>query len=190
METIQDITAFCQERPDTLHPGLTWYTTYFLFQAVLVLNIHYLQKPSSEDVSLLAVDADLYQLSVSRAHNCLASLSKTSKPATRCLEVLERIKDNCQSRGPLPLSSSVTENMPHLNPPTSTSFPAAAPFAADPALQIFFENTSLEADPFEGIEGFPGTQEIELFDYLPPSTYATSDTQGCSMPFDPVRGPT
>ncbi|KAE8356860.1 fungal-specific transcription factor domain-containing protein [Aspergillus coremiiformis] len=166
METIQDITAFCAEHPDALHPGLSWYATYFLFQAVLVLSVFRLHKPTVD------INDELWLASVSRAHDCLASLSKTSPPATRCLEVLERLHDHWQARpSPLPLSPLMTGALPGVTSSPTSTFPDVPPsaVAADPALQIFFEHTSFQMDPFEGLEGFPSTQELDFFDYLPPT---------------------
>lgn len=172
IETIQEIATFCQKRTDYLHPSLTWYATYFLFQAVLVLNIYSLQPDTSglTDMGPATADQELSLLAVSRTQECLVTLSKTSKPATRCLEVLERIKRTSQqepSREPTGPTSAL-DRLPDFN--TATIDPDAQPAAtsaADPALQIFFQNTSLETDPFEGIGGFPSTQELEIFDYFP-----------------------
>ncbi|KAE8372500.1 fungal-specific transcription factor domain-containing protein [Aspergillus bertholletiae] len=194
METIQSITSFCRESPDALHPGLSWYATYFLFQAALVLNIFRLQEHPVEVPDIGTVTEDLWLLSVTRAHDCLKSLSQVSKPASRCLEVLERIKHHCQSRhepSSLPVSTSATGVLPNFTSMAENTLPDVQPaaFAADPALQIFLENTSLEADPFEGIEGFPGTQELELFDYLPLSTYALGDHEGSSVLFNSATNP-
>ncbi|KAB8259419.1 fungal-specific transcription factor domain-containing protein [Aspergillus pseudonomiae] len=185
METIQSISAFCNESPDALHPGLTWYATYFLFQAALVLNIFRLQEPSVQAPHIGRTTEELWLLSVTRAHDCLGSLSQSSKPASRCLEVLERIKHYCQSRQPssLPVTTSATGALPNITSITGNTLPDLQPatFAADPALQIFLENTSLETDPFEGIEGFPGTQELELFDYLPLSGYELGEGEGSML---------
>lgn len=41
-----------------------------------------------------------------------------------------------------------------------------APLAVDPTLQVFFEDTSWENDLFEGLNGFPSTDEVDLFDYV------------------------
>ncbi|KNG90644.1 hypothetical protein ANOM_001311 [Aspergillus nomiae NRRL 13137] len=185
METIQSISAFCNESPDALHPGLTWYATYFLFQAALVLNIVRLQEPSVQAPDIGRTTEELWLLSLTRAHDCLGSLSQSSKPASRCLEVLERIKQRCQSRqlSSLPVSTSTRGAPPNFTSITRNTLPDLQPatFAADPALQIFLENTSLEADPFEGIDGFPGTQELELFDYLPLSAYGVGEGEGSML---------
>ncbi|KAI1863032.1 hypothetical protein JX265_009078 [Neoarthrinium moseri] len=39
MQSINDITSFCEQPESMLHLGISWYATYFLFQATLVLEI-------------------------------------------------------------------------------------------------------------------------------------------------------
>lgn len=52
-----------------------------------------------------------------------------------------------------------------------------APLAIDPTLQMFFNDSAWDNDIFEGLSGFPGTGEVESFDYLP-----ANNDPGCSRP--------
>ncbi|KAI9930017.1 hypothetical protein MW887_011827 [Aspergillus wentii] len=163
IETIQDITTFCLDHPDTLHAGTNWYATYFLFQATIVLSIHYLRPCQSRDTT---ATQELWFLSISRARDCLAFLSTNNKAASRCLAVLDRIRD--QSQPSQPASTPVPPDPDSAQLQTIPGDPGmhSPTFAIDPALQIFFQDTTWDNDIFEGLQGFPSTDEIESFDYV------------------------
>lgn len=101
LETIQSTTIFCLDYPDILHTGLSWYATYFLFQATMVLNIHYLRPCQLMDSSLTTTNQELRFSSISSARDCLSNLSQSNKTAARCPKVLDRIKDRSQPPRPL-----------------------------------------------------------------------------------------
>lgn len=165
VETIQDVTTFCRDFFDTLHTGLSWYATYFLFQASVVLSIHHLRPLPPLDSSLAAVNQELWFSSISRARDCLASLGPTNNAAMRCLAVLDRIRD----RSPPGQPAQIREYDPGYQtqePGGEMADTSLAPLAVDPTLQVFFEDTSWENDLFEGLNGFPSTDEVDLFDYV------------------------
>ena len=176
IETIQDITTFCLDYRDNIHVGLNWYATYFLFQATIVLSIHYLRPHQPLDTSPDSVSQELWALSVSRARDCLSQLSQNNEAATRCLAVLERIRDQSERSqlssltpsGTRP-NASVHADRTQLQPGLVTEDANQASFAIDPALQILFQDTAWNNDIFEGLQGFPITDEVEAFDYLPPN---------------------
>ncbi|KAL3470011.1 fungal-specific transcription factor domain-containing protein [Aspergillus californicus] len=182
VETIQDITTFCCDHSEVIHAGLSWYATYFLFQASIVLSIHHLQplqpfdsaSGSGSGSGLANVDHDLWLPSISRAGECLETLGRTNKAASRCLAVLDRITARSRPQEPQPSMNSQAHTQPHqvyTNPEIipETGDTSMGPLAIDPTLQVFFENTSWENDLFEGLHGFPGTNEVDLFDYDPGS---------------------
>ncbi|KAK6823937.1 hypothetical protein RU639_006234 [Aspergillus parasiticus] len=140
IETIQDITTFCLDYRGNIHVGLSWYATYFLFQATIVLSIHYLKPHQPLDMSPDSVNKELWALSISRARDCLAQLSQNNEAATRCLAVLERIRDQSERSQQSSLTPSATR-------------PNASVHADHPQLQ----------------PGFPITDEVEAFDYMPPN---------------------
>ncbi|KAL4821870.1 fungal-specific transcription factor domain-containing protein [Aspergillus spinulosporus] len=182
VETIQDITTFCLDYADAMHVGLSWYATYFLFQASVVLSIHHLKPVPQLDCGLAAVNRELWLSSVERARGCFASLGATNKAALRCLAVLDRIRD----RFPRELSQEELEGQSQRprahtggtacqGDPLETGIADAsvAPLAVDPTLQMFFEDTSWENDLFEGLNGFPGIDEVDLSDTVPGSSGPT-----------------
>lgn len=172
LTTVQSITIFCVDQADALHTGLSWYATYFLFQAAIVLSIHHLKPCQPTDTDLAAVHQELLVSSFSKACDCLANLSQNNKAAARCLEVLNRIRDRSQPAQHLPVHTS---DLGLNSYPGTTQQPTAPEdtdmhstnFEIDPSLQIFFQGTSWKNDIFEGLQGFPGTNEVGLFDYIP-----------------------
>ncbi|KAL4993447.1 hypothetical protein BDV10DRAFT_26471 [Aspergillus recurvatus] len=177
VETIQDITTFCLDYADAIHTGLSWYATYFLFQASVVLSIQHLKPVSPLDRSLAAVNCELWLSSIERARACFALLGPTSKAALRCLAVLDRIRDRSPGQSaqaglegqPEQLRGYAGRTAYQTDPVAETEIEdtSLAPLAIDPTLQMFFDNTSWEHDLFEGLNGFPGTDEVDLFDYVP-----------------------
>lgn len=84
----------------------------------------------------------------------------------RCLAVLDRIRDRSQAG---PQEQHLQDNSTAFQPETQTetiglSDTTVAPLAVDPTLQMFFEDTSWENDLFQGLNGFPATDEVDLFD--------------------------
>jgi transcriptional regulatory protein GAL4 len=181
VETIQDITTFCLDYADAVHVGLSWYATYFLFQASVVLSIHHLKPVPQLDRGLAAVNRELWLSSVERARGCFASLGATNRAAMRCLAVLDRIRD----RSPRELAQAELEGQPqrlrahagaaYQSDPLEAGIADAsvAPLTVDPTLQMFFEDTSWENDLFEGLNGFPGTDEVDLSESIPGSSGST-----------------
>ncbi|KAK0375146.1 hypothetical protein CLIM01_07493 [Colletotrichum limetticola] len=92
MQSIHDIAAFCMANEVSLHQGIVWYATYFLFQATLVLEANYLTKSTSTDQT----DRLAWQHSVSKSRACLKTLAQKSRSAKRCLEMLDRIHNQFQ----------------------------------------------------------------------------------------------
>lgn len=50
METIQTISSFVGSSESSLQPGITWYGKYFIFQAMLVLEVSYLNRGSQPEL--------------------------------------------------------------------------------------------------------------------------------------------
>ncbi|PIG86193.1 hypothetical protein AARAC_006223 [Aspergillus arachidicola] len=174
IETIQDITTFCLDYRDNIHVGLSWYATYFLFQATIVLSIHYLRAHQPLDMGPYSVNQELWALSISRARDCLAQLSQNNEAASRCLAVLERIRDQSERSQQSSLTpsgtrpnASVHADHTQLQPALATEDTVPTTLAIDPALQILFQDTAWNNDIFEGLQGFPITDEVEAFDYMP-----------------------
>lgn len=101
MQTIHDIAAFCTNHPEVLHLGVTWYATYFLFQAALVLETGLIRgdapppdRPQSFDSPGSIVEDDgALEVSITTARNCLATLGPHNISAKRCQELLERVHE-------------------------------------------------------------------------------------------------
>ncbi|KZF25854.1 hypothetical protein L228DRAFT_234985 [Xylona heveae TC161] len=162
VETIHNVTTFCQDYPDTLNLCLT---------------------------CLAATNQDLWDFSITRARNCLAQLSQKSKAATRCLAVVDKIRNISQ---PSESASTVLTEPPPDNYNGSVQLEAdltnkdtyTTAFAIDPALETIFERNSSNMDIFEDLQGFLSTDEAQSFDYFLGDASTTNDTQGWSMPGD------
>ncbi|PWY69029.1 hypothetical protein BO94DRAFT_590608 [Aspergillus sclerotioniger CBS 115572] len=187
IECIQDITTFCIDYPDTLHNGLTWYATYFLFQASVVLSIHYLRPHQPLDTNLAAANQELWLFSISRARDCLANLSQANQAAARCLEVLDRIRDQSQATPTPGAEASAMYDADAAQLPTihDAAGMRQAMLPVDPSLQMFFDATSWNKDIFEGLQGFPITDEVESFDYVSGTAFAADIAEDWAMPMDP-----
>jgi transcriptional regulatory protein GAL4 len=166
VETIQEITNFIDNNLDIVHAGLSWYATYFLFQAAVVLSIHHLQPPQSVESGPKDRNQDLWLSSVSRARDCLASLSQKDKAATRCLAVLNRLRDHFQQQGQPSAISDGTRSNYQVNLLQEDAEIPSASLAVDPILQMFFEDPSWGNDLFHGLRGFPSTDEVGAFEYV------------------------
>lgn len=183
-EAIQDITTFCADYGNNMHVGLSWYATYFLFQATLVLSIHYLGPYQQMDMSPGVLNQELGTISISRARDCLAQISQSNAAAARCLAVLERIRDQSQQPQHFYTPPSVERPNTAFNASQAQTQPVmetvdtnTASFAVDPALQILLQDSEWNNDIFEGLQGFPITDEIETFDYMLPNVFASDATQ-------------
>ncbi|OOF98225.1 hypothetical protein ASPCADRAFT_43278 [Aspergillus carbonarius ITEM 5010] len=88
---IQNITTYCLDYSECLHPNLSWYATYFLFQASVVLSRCPRPSKNWQD-GVGTVDLGLCLISISRARECLADLGRGSDAARRCLEMLDQIQ--------------------------------------------------------------------------------------------------
>ncbi|KAJ0162080.1 Regulatory protein GAL4 [Colletotrichum tanaceti] len=104
MRSVHDIAAFClaSEGAGLLHQGIIWYATYFLFQATLVLEANHLTCAAQSAQSAQSEqDRAAWQHSVSKSRACLKALAPRSRPARRCLEMLDRIHGQFQYLPPL-----------------------------------------------------------------------------------------
>lgn len=168
VKTVDSISTFCTDT-EVLHQGLSWYATYFLFQAILVLDIALLH--TSTDCHALEWKAALEQ-----GRLCLRLLGGGNDAASRCLSVFDRIhhrhaashnhhhNQQTQFAGPLNLSGDTA--------PVSNTFDGTRfnplPYAIDPAVHPFIDSTSF-ASLFDEVTGFPGTNEGNLSEYIPGS---------------------
>ncbi|GLA29962.1 hypothetical protein AnigIFM63326_008156 [Aspergillus niger] len=180
VECIQDITTFCIDYPDTLHVGLCWYATYFLFQASIVLSIYHLRPKEPLDRSLAVANQQLWISSIERSRDCLTNLSRKNQAATRCLEVLDRIMYQSQATPPAVGEVSSTTNVPgttQLPVDYDNAGTRLDTLAVDPSLQMLFDATSFDMDIFEGLEGFPNTNEVEPFDYVSGAALITDNAE-------------
>ncbi|OJJ77713.1 hypothetical protein ASPBRDRAFT_112951 [Aspergillus brasiliensis CBS 101740] len=184
VECIQDITTFCLDYPETLHVGLCWYATYFLFQASVVLSIYHLRPKEPLDRSLARANEELWRSSIERSRDCLANLSQKNQAAARCLEVLDRIMYQSQATPHAvgEASSSThdpgTAQLPMEYDNTGTRLDT---LAVDPSLQMLFDATSFDMDIFEGLEGFPNTNEVESFDYVSGAALVTDSAENWQL---------
>lgn len=91
IETIHSISSYCTSNESSLHPGIAWYATYFIFQATLVLEASYLSQHSAPS-EVLPSDYDNWQVSVAAARRCLEILAKkNNNSASLCLELIGHI---------------------------------------------------------------------------------------------------
>ncbi|KAF3009378.1 hypothetical protein E8E14_008079 [Neopestalotiopsis sp. 37M] len=124
MQSIHDVASFCELHESMLHLGLSWYATYFLFQATLILEVGRIGKGTPDQFDLPA-----WEISISRSRSSLGVLAKKNSSATRCLEIIDSIQSN--------LSSSGTSTMNH-------AFVSNASQAHDPLESVQNEQFSLE----------------------------------------------
>ncbi|RMJ18079.1 hypothetical protein CDV36_002240 [Fusarium kuroshium] len=105
METIQSISSFVTSSERILHPGISWYATYFIFQAILVLEASCLGRSVQPDQDF-PCDSSGWETSVSAATQCLERLAQRSNSAALCLEFIERIH---RSAGEVPMNSAAQQ---------------------------------------------------------------------------------
>ncbi|KAJ5928280.1 transcriptional regulatory protein C1F7.11c [Penicillium verhagenii] len=95
MDSIHDIATFCTMYESDMHQSLTWYATYFLLQATLVLVAGYLDNNSHTQPE----PSELHH-SVFQSRNCLRMLAADNKSAARYLEMLDVICSQVPSPAP------------------------------------------------------------------------------------------
>jgi transcriptional regulatory protein GAL4 len=174
MESVQAICGFCTAN-DRLHQGLSWYATYFLFQAVLVLDFGLLQSPDDEQ-------ANTWRTSIDKSRECFSQLGITNPAALRCISVLDRIHNHHQSDLSSQLGYNVAEVGTDVFPDFGTmelpgdnmDYSSHQAYMADPALQFFLDGAPM-TNLFDGVYGFPSTQEQQNFDYIPGDFYGIDD---------------
>jgi len=174
IETIHDISTFIKNHAKIIHLGLSWYATYFLFQATLVL----LQSPEQ---ALEDGTSSIWSASMTEARNCLSDLGGKNGAAKRCIAVLDRIHDHVASNVSIQSpgyadfpSASYTGHAKQTAPEAQAMYQGHLESAVDPALYIFLDNTAT-LNLFEGLQGFPSTQELESFDYVSGNLYNSED---------------
>lgn len=177
LESVRAICSFCTAN-DRLHQGLSWYATYFLFQAVLVLDFSLLQSPEDEQASVL-------RNSIDDSRHCFSKLGVTNPAALRCISVLDRIHSHHQNlaSNSHQLSEGLEENSISQFSDVQNSIVLDGQgdflaehqiYSADPALQLFLDGPPMN-NLFDGVYGFPSTQEQEHFDYVPGDYYNMDD---------------
>jgi transcriptional regulatory protein GAL4 len=173
IETVQAICDFCLKNK-SLHQGLSWYAIYFLFQAVLVVDVGLLQAPEDPQVML-------WRNTIDQARQCLSQLGVTNPAAGRCISVLDRIHEHHlsmasshQRHNIQQSSNDGLEPVMSSNLRDATDYPIEQTYPADPVLQFFLDGPPM-TNLFEGLSGFPSTQEYENFDYIPGDFYNMED---------------
>jgi transcriptional regulatory protein GAL4 len=181
VETIRDVSVFCRERAGALHAGLGWYATYFLFQAILVLEMS--QVVAAPDPSgaadSLAGDKSWSQ-AIAQGRSCL-ELLKPNTAAGRCLETLDRLHASLFPGGE-PSQTPAPDGLQMTAAPQDQAMPgpgigaegdmAVDPgffdlpwnMSADPSLHMLLNGRQMDTI-FQGVEGFPGTLDQESFSY-------------------------
>lgn len=170
IESVQAICNFCTSN-GSLHHGLSWYATYFLFQAVLVLDVGLLQAP--EDAL-----SSTWRSAIDQARQCLSQLGSMNAAALRCISVLSRIHTHhltVASSNPISSADDLDASSlgPYVDPNGAieqSDYMMHQAYIADPALQFFLDGTPM-TNLFEGVSGFPSTQEHQNFDYIPGDFY-------------------
>jgi len=165
LESVKAISEFCNER-ETLHQGLSWYATYFLFQAVLMLDVCLLQASNDSQTTL-------WRNAIDQGRQCLSELGTTNPTALRCISILDRINKHYPSIA----SSQSWHTSQHDG---SNVFPGLSntclqgvemdhsvqqPYSDDPALHLFLDVPPM-ANFFDGVHGFSSIQEYQNFDYV------------------------
>jgi transcriptional regulatory protein GAL4 len=176
LESVRAICSFCMAS-GRLHQGLSWYAAYFLFQAVLVLDFGILQSPEDEQ-------AGTWRSSIDAARRCFSELGGTNPAALRCISVLDRIHShhqNLASNNHQVLDDAHSTSHQYLETENSIQLEGQREliaehqvYSADPALQLFLDGPPM-TNLFDGVYGFPSTQEQENFDYVPGDFYNMED---------------
>ncbi|KAK9428640.1 fungal-specific transcription factor domain-containing protein [Lipomyces doorenjongii] len=94
VQTISDITDFCQVHADVVHVGLSWYAVYFLLQAILALGVNQLRANFKRDSQPPSDESDVpsWETAFARARQCLENLGRFFNPSTRTLRILDRLR--------------------------------------------------------------------------------------------------
>jgi transcriptional regulatory protein GAL4 len=165
LDSVQAISEFCTE-PERLHQGLSWYATYFLFQAVLMLDAGLLQASDDSQTSL-------WTSGIEKGRECLAQLGTTNPAALRCISILDRINKHY-------LSSASDQSWQTSQYHGSNLFPELSdkdlhwteidhsvhqPYPEDPDFQLFLDGPPM-TNFFDGVHGFSSIQEHQNFDYV------------------------
>lgn len=186
-ETINEMADFCNKHPNVLHIGLNWYATYFLFQAILVLDVHRLESAPQTQLGEMdsLPDTITWMESVARGKECLRMLNTPASAAGRCLETLDKIHSLLASND----YSTEADRASHLPQMHDTAnFADAEAFmggsegftpealnmqwtmAADPSLHMLLDDPQMDS-LFRDVEGFPGTLDQQSFDYIAGDLY-------------------
>jgi transcriptional regulatory protein GAL4 len=184
LESVQSICGFCDAN-GRLHQGLSWYATYFLFQAVLVLDFGLLQSPGDEQ-------AGIWKDAIDRSRQSFTQMGSTNPAALRCIAVLDRIHQHGTSVVSQPPDETETATFSSFDSQTpqgnSLDYASHQTYSADPALQFFLDGPPM-TNLFEGVYGFPNTQEQHNFDYIPGNFYDMDDFDMSLNWPDPQNGP-
>lgn len=148
MQTIHDITSFCRSYRGVSNQSMGWYATYCVFQAALVVEATRLHNGDKNAKPSIERPNWQYEHSTSEARTCLKTLSETSKAASRCLRVLERIHEHTVSVGTTQQSQNLTSSAePTISQSDTHSF--------DQTTSTHFNNTWLDGETnFSSIMGF------------------------------------
>jgi transcriptional regulatory protein GAL4 len=197
LQAVFSISSFCSENTDLVHRGLSWYATYFLFQATLVLLLFELQTAQTAGQGAEHYTGSWTQ-GIAQARDCLTLLGKDSNAAKRCLAVLHRIQSgvlfpspksnntaNAELNGTIDPAfhfengeSGASVDLSHMllqdeaSPETAALFGSDWSTAADPSLSTFLGDNSMQGF-FQDFNGFPGTVEHNHFDYINYNMYNT-----------------
>lgn len=173
LESVDAICTFCDTN-ERLHQGLSWYATYFLFQAVLVLDFGLLQSPQDGQASI-------WREAIERSRRSFTQLGITNPAALRCIAVLDRIHQHHQAGSTIPSQPAPDEVANAFSTfgdeslqESSVDYATHQAYSADPALQLLFDGPPM-TNLFDGVYGFPSTQEQENFDYIPGDFYNMDD---------------
>jgi transcriptional regulatory protein GAL4 len=193
IECVNSVTSFCHSHSALIHPGISWYATYFLFQATLVLLHYELQDAKQSQLSPVSPHENNPRLqALSQARECLEYLGGNNKSAIRCLAVLDRISKAVSSpifiqspanpqSGAQQLSmessyhaegwtTSDTNLQDGPSPETAAIFGNHWLNTADPSLNMFLGDGAMQP-LFHDFDGFPATMEQNSFDYVNYNTY-------------------
>jgi transcriptional regulatory protein GAL4 len=174
LESVQAISKFCTEH-EKLHQGLSWYATYFLFQAVLMLDVCLLQ--SSDDSQ-----KSVWRNAIDQGRQRLSELGTTNPTALRCISILDRINKHY---GSITSSQSWQTSQYHgsnlfqdLNETclqgVEMDHSVQQPYSDDPALHLFLNGPPM-TNFFDGGHGFSSLQEHQDFDYVTGDFYNMSN---------------
>lgn len=143
MQSIHDIAKFCSTHVGPFHQGLTWYATYFLIQATLILHVYGVSSNTqSWNGEEEGRQQDEWRYSMRTAYNCLGFLAQSNKSARRCLEILQRLgvqsqlipqpmpRQSWNEAPAAPPTTGVVESAATMAPAASAQPPAQPPPAS------------------------------------------------------------